>query len=186
MLFRSAQELTDLQWQMLLQRCPSRSFTIVGDRAQARNGFTETWNERLERVGFDRVHSASLRINYRTPEEVMDRAAPAIRKELPDANVPMSIRRAGIDVVDGKISDLQSIITEWTALNESGTGCVIGYFEYSDSNRIRCLTPALAKGLEFDLVVLIDPDSFGSGISGAVDRYVAMTRATQQLVVLTS
>ena len=46
-----AQELTDAEWQMLLQRCPSRSFTIVGDRAQARHGFTESWQERLERIG---------------------------------------------------------------------------------------------------------------------------------------
>jgi DNA helicase IV len=44
----------------------------------------------------------------------------------------------------------------------------------------------LAKGLEFDLVVVIDPDSFGDGIEGAVDRYVAMTRATAQLVILTT
>ncbi len=42
-----AQELTDAEWQMLLLRCPSRSFTIVGDRAQARHGFTESWQERL-------------------------------------------------------------------------------------------------------------------------------------------
>jgi ribosome-associated protein len=48
------------------------------------------------------------------------------------------------------------------------------------------LTPQLAKGLEFDLVVLVDPQAFSAGIEGAVDRYVAMTRATQQLVVLTS
>ena len=46
-----AQELTDAEWQMLLRRCPSRSFTIVGDRAQARHGFTESWQERLERIG---------------------------------------------------------------------------------------------------------------------------------------
>jgi DNA helicase IV len=44
----------------------------------------------------------------------------------------------------------------------------------------------LAKGLEFDLVVLVDPETFGDGIEGAVDRYVAMTRATQQLVILTT
>src|SRR5690606_25533982 len=50
-----AQELTDAEWQMLLQRCPSSSFTIVGDRAQARHGFTESWRERLERVGLERV-----------------------------------------------------------------------------------------------------------------------------------
>ena len=46
-----AQELTDAEWQMLLLRCPSRSFTIVGDRAQARHGFGESWEERLARVG---------------------------------------------------------------------------------------------------------------------------------------
>ena len=48
------------------------------------------------------------------------------------------------------------------------------------------VTPELSKGLEFDLVVLIDPETFGDGIEGAVDRYVAMTRATQQLVILSS
>ena len=52
--------------------------------------------------------------------------------------------------------------------------------------RVRLLTPELSKGLEFDLVILVDPETFGTGIEGAVDRYVAMTRATQQLVILTS
>src|SRR6478609_11855310 len=61
-----AQELTDAEWQMLLLRCPSRSFTIVGDRAQARHGFAESWRERLERVGFARIDEAGLTINYRT------------------------------------------------------------------------------------------------------------------------
>jgi DNA helicase IV len=46
------------------------------------------------------------------------------------------------------------------------------------------LGPEQVKGLEFDVVV-VDPDGFGSGIQAVVDRYVAMTRATQQLVVLT-
>ena len=53
-----AQELTDAEWQMLLRRCPSRSFTIVGDRAQARHGFTESWQERLERIGLDNINLA--------------------------------------------------------------------------------------------------------------------------------
>ena len=74
-----AQELTDAEWQMLLLRCPSRSFTIVGDRAQARHGFTESWQARLERVGLDRVSLATLSINYRTPAEVMAEAEPVIR-----------------------------------------------------------------------------------------------------------
>ena len=57
---------------------------------------------------------------------------------------------------------------------------------FQATSRVRSLTPELSKGLEFDLVVLVDPEAFGDGIEGAVDRYVAMTRATQQLVILTS
>jgi DNA helicase IV len=181
-----AQELTDAEWQMLLLRCPSRSFTIVGDRAQARHGFTESWQERLERIGLDRIELASLSINYRTPEEVMAEAEPVIRAVLPDANVPTSIRSTGVPVVHGSASDLGSILDTWLAAHAEGIACVIGDPTFRATSRVRSLTPELSKGLEFDLVVLIDPEAFGKGIEGAVDRYVAMTRATQRLVVLTN
>jgi superfamily I DNA/RNA helicase len=183
-----AQELTDAEWQMLLLRCPSRSFTIVGDRAQARHGFTESWQERLERVGLDRITLASLTINYRTPEEVMAEAEPVIRAALPDANVPTSIRGSGVPVVHGSTDELHSILDTWIAEHAEGEGiaCVIGDPLFRGTSRVRSLTPELAKGLEFDLVVLVDPEAFGTGTEGAVDRYVAMTRATQQLVILTS
>jgi DNA helicase IV len=181
-----AQELTDAEWQMLLLRCPSRSFTIVGDRAQARHGFTEPWQERLERIGLDQVTLASLTINYRTPEEVMAEAEPVIRAVLPDANVPVSIRRSGLPVVHGPASDLGPVLGTWLAAHADGIACVIGDPAFRARSRVWSLTPELSKGLEFDLVVLIDPAAFGEGIEGAVDRYVAMTRATQQLVILTS
>ena len=185
-----AQELTDAQWQMLLLRCPSRSFTIVGDRAQARHGFTESWRQRLTRIGIDRINLASLSINYRTPEEVMAEAEPVIRAVLPDANVPTSIRSNDVPVVHGSVSDLSSVLDAWLAAHADGIACVIGADGTADrtfraTSRVRSLTPELSKGLEFDLVVLIDPEAFGEGIEGAVDRYVAMTRATQQLVILT-
>ncbi|MFI6444248.1 RNA polymerase recycling motor ATPase HelR [Kitasatospora sp. NPDC050543] len=181
-----AQELTDAEWQMLLLRCPSRSFTIVGDRAQARHGFTESWQERLERVGLDRITVACLSVNYRTPEEVMAEAEPVIRAVLPDANVPTSIRSSGIPVVHGSVSDLDAILDTWLAEHAEGIACVIGDPTFRPTSRVRSLTPGLSKGLEFDLVVLIDPEAFGEGIAGGVDRYVAMTRATQRLVILTS
>ncbi|MFB9966198.1 RNA polymerase recycling motor ATPase HelR [Sinosporangium siamense] len=180
-----AQELTDAEWQMLLLRCPSRSFTIVGDRAQARHGFTEPWRARLERIGLDQISLATLTINYRTPEEVMAEAEPVIRAVLPDANVPTSIRTGGVPVVHGPTSDLGSILDTWLAAHSDGIACVIGDPAFRDIPRVRSLTPELARGLEFDLVVLINPEEYGRGIEGAVDRYVAMTRATQQLVILT-
>ncbi|MBB4140717.1 RNA polymerase recycling motor ATPase HelR [Microbacterium invictum] len=186
-----AQELTDAEWQMLLRRCPSRSFTIVGDRAQARHGFSESWTERLERIGFRDVHMASLTVNYRTPEEVMAEAEPVIRAAIPDANVPTSVRSSGVGVHHGSVAELGGIVAQWLAAHEEGIACVISPegrpVEWAaGTDRVRMLTPETAKGLEFDLVVLIDPDRFGDGITGAVDRYVAMTRATQRLAILTS
>lgn len=180
-----AQELTDAEWRMLLLRCPSRSFTVVGDRAQARHGFAESWRERLERIGLDRIELASLSINYRTPAEVMAVAEPVIRAALPDANVPTSIRSTGVPVVHGSVDEFGAIVSAWLAEHAEGTVCVIGDPRFPARPRVRSLTPESAKGLEFDLVVLVEPAAFGTGIEGAVDRYVGMTRATQQLVILT-
>ncbi|GAB3437304.1 RNA polymerase recycling motor ATPase HelR [Phycicoccus ginsengisoli] len=181
-----AQELTDAQWSMLLGRCPSRSLTVVGDRAQARHGFHESWEERLGRVGLARVRLAHLGVNYRTPQEVMAEAEPVIRAALPDANVPTSVRASGRPVVHRHVDDLSAVVDAWLEEHAEGEGvaCVIGAPAYPGTSRVRSLTPQLAKGLEFDLVVLVEPESLGDGIEGAVDRYVAMTRATQQLVVL--
>lgn len=181
-----AQELTDAEWRMLIRRCPSRSFTVVGDRAQARHGFTESWAERLERVGLHDVELASLRVNYRTPAEVMEAAAPVIHSVLPDANVPTSVRSTGIPVEHAALADLPSLLADWQRTHPEGIACVIGDPGFRPTARVRSLSPQHAKGLEFDLVVLVAPESFGTGIEGAVDRYVAMTRATQRLVVIGS
>ena len=191
-----AQELTDAEWQMLLRRCPSRSFTIVGDRAQARHGFAESWQERLRRVGFDQVRLGSLSVNYRTPQEVMAEAEPVIRAVLPDANVPVSVRSSGRSVAHGAVSELGPVLRAWLAEHADGVACVIGAGGLDDPTaralardepRVRALPPELSKGLEFDLVILVDGGfSTASGVQAAVDRYVAMTRATQHLVILTS
>ena len=214
-----AQELTDAEWQMLLRRCPSRSFTVVGDRAQARHGFAESWQERLVRVGLGQVRVAPLSINYRTPQEVMAEAEPVIRAVVADANVPTSVRSTGVPVVHGPAAELDAILDSWLAAHADGIACVIGAHDvvegrvralFRDQPRVRWLTPELSKGLEFDLVVVVDAEPAGAGASSgepaggsaldgrtldgrtldgrerAVDRYVAMTRATQQLVILTS
>ncbi|MDL5351085.1 RNA polymerase recycling motor ATPase HelR [Microbacterium sp. zg-YB36] len=179
-----AQELTDAEWRMLLSRCPSRSFTVVGDRAQARHGFTQSWPERLTRAGLKNITVSELTINYRTPAEIMAEAEQVIRAAVPNANVPTSVRTGGVPVRRGTRSELETIVASWLAENEEGTACVIGDPTFASSARVQSLTPELSKGLEFDLVVLVDPHRFGEGIEGVVDHYVAMTRATRGLVVL--
>ncbi|GAA1487555.1 RNA polymerase recycling motor ATPase HelR [Brachybacterium sacelli] len=180
-----AQELTDAQWAMILRRCPSRSLTIVGDRAQAARGFPDTWREHLAGIGLDRVEIRALSINYRTPREIMEEAAPVIRAALPDANVPRSIRETGVPVRHGRTEELEEILEAWLGEHEEGTVGVIGHPTLVSTARVQALTPQLAKGLEFDLVVLVDPENFGEGLEGAAARYVAMTRATAELAVLT-
>lgn len=176
-----AQELTDAEWLMVLRRCPSRSITIVGDRTQAREPFAESWEERLGRVGLRDVRTTRLRINYRTPSEIMAVAEPVIRAAVPDANVPTSIRDSGIPVQVGTVDERDSVLAAWQATSADGIACVVGDAGYAGTDRIRSLPPEATKGLEFDLVVLVDPERWRP-----VDRYVAMTRATERLVALSS
>lgn len=211
-----AQDLTDAQWQMLLARCPSRSFTIVGDRAQSRAGFGESWEDRLNALGMHDVRTAKLTVNYRTPIEIMDEAEALIRTVLPHADVPTSVRSSGVPVQHGNVSELDAILDRWLTSHPEGTACVIDMADQADTaslatdlheteresqlsstesiyrqnGRVQWLTAETAKGLEFDLVVLVEPDEFvdprefATDIAHVVDRYVAMTRATQELVVL--
>ncbi|HEX5917100.1 MAG TPA: hypothetical protein VFY76_04560, partial [Nocardioides sp.] len=90
-----------------------------------------------------------------------------------------------------------AILESWLAEHAEGTAVVVegdrsrdgrrdAILDHRWGGRVRSLAPELVKGLEFDLVVLVDPHELGDGVTGAVDRYVAMTRATQRLVVLTS
>ncbi|MFY9678412.1 RNA polymerase recycling motor ATPase HelR [Glutamicibacter protophormiae] len=179
-----AQDLTDAQWAMVLSRCPSGSLTIVGDRAQATAGFSGSWAERLARAGIRDVHVAALNINYRTTAQVMDAAATAIRQQVPGANVPVSVRTNGAPVRYAHPDDLEPILNAWLQSHAEGVAAVIGHDAFTARLRVAALSPEQAKGLEFDLVLLYRPERFGSGVEGAVRRYVSMTRATAQLVVL--
>jgi len=123
----------------------------------------------------------------------MAEAEPTIRAALPDANVPASVRSSGIPVRRGDLSELDTVLREWLERNTEGVACVIAPVPDAvvsrlpaGEARVSVLTAEGAKGLEFDLVVLVDPEGFGAGIEGAVDRYVAMTRATRELVILSS
>lgn len=144
----------------------------------------------------------SLRINYRTPAQVMAEAAPVILAEVPDAVVPTSIRTGVEPVIHGDAGDLEHLLDRWLAGHPEGTACVIDarcaiggaaagerpstipQQARAERHRVRFLDPVAVKGLEFDLVVLVHPAALGQGRRGAVDRYVSMTRTTSQLVIL--
>ena len=156
----------------------------MGDRAQARHGFTESWENRLARVGLRDIRISYLGVNYRTPTEVMEAAAPEILAAIPDANVPSSVRESGVPVRHDVVTSLPQLLDAWLDAHPEGVACVIGAPGFAPTSRVRSLTPAASKGLEFDLVVLVRPEQFGQDVTGAVDRYVSMTRSTRELIVL--
>jgi hypothetical protein len=88
-----AQELSAMDWRMLIRRCPSRSMTIVGDLNQASAaGGADTWAQVLDPVAAGRWRTARLTVNYRTPKPAMALAAALLP---PGAEPPVSVRDSG-------------------------------------------------------------------------------------------
>ena len=180
-----AQELSEMDWRVLMRRCPSRSFTVVGDLAQRRSMAGATsWAEMLESYVPDRWVYRSLSVNYRTPAEIMAVAAALLADFAPDVRAPESVRACGIRpwsrrvTADGLAAAIEEFVAE-EATND-GTSIVIG-----PPGVPGAVAPSETKGLEFDSVLVVEPDRIlADGPRGAAELYVALTRATQRLGVL--
>ncbi|MEV6492337.1 hypothetical protein AB0M20_27500 [Actinoplanes sp. NPDC051633] len=88
-----AQELSAMAWRMVLRRVPGRSMTVAGDVGQtSAPGGADSWEGALRPHAGDRWRMARLSVNYRTPAEIMDAAAPLRR----DDGGPVSVRAEGV------------------------------------------------------------------------------------------
>ncbi|MDG4780034.1 AAA family ATPase [Micromonospora sp. WMMD961] len=208
-----AQELSPMAWRLLMRRCPSRSMTIVGDVAQtgALSG-TPSWADALAPYVAQRWRLTELTVSYRTPAEIMAVAADVLAEIDPALRPPRSVRESGVPPWDrtvpderlaaelvaeaareaagltdgrlgvlvpaGRVGELGSALT--AALPEAAVG------EHPElESRVVVLTVAQAKGLEFDSVLVVDPDRMvAESPRGRSDLYVALTRATQRLGIL--
>ncbi|WP_433689258.1 HelD family protein [Micromonospora carbonacea] len=208
-----AQELSPMAWRLLMRRCPSRSMTIVGDVAQtgALAG-TPSWGEALEPYVAQRWRLEELTVSYRTPAEIMSVAAGVLAEIDPQLRPPRSVRRSGVPpwerAVDGgrlagELAD--TAVAEAADLTDGRLGVIVpaGRVDALGAallavlpeaavgdhpeleSRVVLLTVAQAKGLEFDTVLVVDPDGIvAESPRGHSDLYVALTRATQRLGVL--
>ena len=180
-----AQELSEMDWRVLMRRCPSRSFTVVGDLAQRRSAAGATsWDTMLEPYVPGRWLYRSLSVNYRTPAEIMVIAAALLAEFAPGVLAPESVRSTGVQPWSRRVTEgeLPSAIEQFV-LDESvreGTSVVIG------PSGVPGMVPASeTKGLEFDAVLVVEPERIiAQGPRGAAELYVALTRATQRLGVL--
>lgn len=180
-----AQELSAMDWRVLMRRCPSRSFTVVGDLAQRRSAAGSTsWATTMEPYVAQRWVYKTLTVNYRTPAEIMAVAAALLAEIAPDVTPPESVRASGAQPWSRQVSadQLGSAIEEFTRqeAEREGTSVVIG------PHGVPGTVPAAeTKGLEFDAVLVVEPDQIlAEGPRGAAELYVALTRATQRLGVL--
>lgn len=180
-----AQELSEMDWRVLMRRCPNRSFTVVGDLAQRRSAAGATaWDTMLEPYVPGRWVYRSLSVNYRTPAEIMAVAAALLAEFAPDIRPPDSVRACGVMPWSRQVTDdeMASAIDEFVDVEaqREGTSVVIGPPDVPGA-----VPPSETKGLEFDAVLVVDPDRILTmGPRGAAELYVALTRATQRLGVL--
>ncbi|MBM7775427.1 DNA helicase IV [Actinokineospora baliensis] len=180
-----AQELSEMDWRVLMRRCPGRSFTVVGDLAQRRAAAgARSWAAMLEPYVPDRWVYRSLTVNYRTPAEIMAVAAAVLADFAPTVQPPDSVRSCGVAPWSRHVTaaDLPEAIEAFTRTESTreGTSIVIG-----PPGTPGAVPASETKGLEFDAVLVVDPDTIlADGPRGAAELYVALTRATQRLGVL--
>ncbi|MEV7553910.1 RNA polymerase recycling motor ATPase HelR [Amycolatopsis sp. NPDC089917] len=183
-----AQELSEMDWRVLMRRCPSRSFTVVGDLAQRRSpSGARSWDEMLSRYVADRWVYRKLTVNYRTPSEIMAVAASVLASFAPDVVPPESVRSCGVPPWARRLSEMDTVDVEDAVAEfvreesgREGTSVVIG-----PPGVPGAITPSAAKGLEYDAVLVVGPERIlAGGPNGAAELYVALTRATQRLGVL--
>ena len=180
-----AQELSEMDWRALMRRCPDKSFTIVGDLAQRRSeAGARSWATMFDPYAKGRWVYRSLTVNYRTPAEIMAVASALLSEFAPGTVPPESVRACGVEPWARHVDadELPAAIDEFVAGESAheGTSIVIGPPGVPGT-----VPPSETKGLEFDSVLVVNPDRILSdGPRGAAELYVALTRATQRLGVL--
>ncbi|QKV79653.1 AAA family ATPase [Amycolatopsis sp. Hca4] len=194
-----AQELSAMDWRLLMRRTPNRSMTLVGDVAQTgAAGGARSWGEVLSPYVEDRWRLEQLTVNYRTPAEIMAAAARVLAEVSPELSAPSSVRETGVPPWSVRPvsleAELPGLVTRELSEVDGGTVAVLvpaGRFAEvsallgSHDERLSVLTVERSKGLEFDSVVLVAPDEVVAGSPrGLNDLYVALTRATRRLGVV--
>ncbi len=188
-----AQELSAMQWQMVARRVPSRSITAVGDidQAEAPHRHT-TWEEAITPVFGERWSRRALTICYRTPREVMALTGPVLSRAGSRNEPPRAVRDSGFGPWEVTSPDhempetVASLVDALSARWEGGTVGVVAPRSRLVALRERMpdavvLAATEAKGLEWDAVVVVDPDGIAAEPRGWNGLYVALTRCTQEL-----
>ncbi|MEO6472544.1 MAG: AAA family ATPase [Aeromicrobium sp.] len=199
-----AQDLSPMQWRMLGRRGRYASWTIVGDEAQSSWPHpAESAAARAKALDGKPEHAFRLSTNYRNSAEIYDFAAGVARIAVPNPDLPDAVRRTGESpqhILGPDVTDSLITAIEEMAERVEGTIAVVASVAdrvrlaeqlaatlESHSGRVKLLDGLDTKGLEFDGVVVAEPDAIiDESPSGWRTLYVVLTRATQLLTTVGS
>ncbi|WP_053741620.1 HelD family protein [Streptomyces sp. NRRL WC-3618] len=196
-----AQDLTPMQWRMVGRRGRHATWTVVGDPAQSSwSDPDEAAQARDEALGSRPRRRFTLTVNYRNPAEIAELAAKVLALAMPGSESPRAVRSTGVEprFVPVRGSLAQSVRDEAARLLDlvDGTvGVVVAMNRREEAarwlaglgDRVVALGSLEAKGLEYDATVVVSPAEIADeSPAGLRVLYVALTRATQQLTVVSA
>ncbi|KNX39506.1 ATPase AAA [Luteipulveratus halotolerans] len=214
-----AQDLSPMQLRAVGRRCSTGSATVLGDIAQGTTPWaTQSWDETMTHLGKTDHHLEVLDRGFRVPAAVIEYAARLLPSMAPGLGAPVSVRDnpGRLDLVavdaggvsDALVSTLRSaaatpgsigVIAPDTTLedlskalssNEIGHGRLDRDHGDDEDHQVQLVPATVAKGLEFDRVVVIEPTDIAAAEpderTGLRRLYVVLTRAVSALTVLHS
>ncbi|MER7717243.1 UvrD-helicase domain-containing protein [Streptomyces flaveolus] len=196
-----AQDLTPMQWRMVGRRGRHATWTVVGDPAQS------SWSDpdeaaaaRDEALGTRPRRRFELTVNYRNPAEIAELAAKVLALAMPGSEAPTAVRSTGVEprfavVGDALASTVRAEAARLLDLVDGTVGVVVAMNRREEArrwlaglgDRVVALGSLEAKGLEYDATVVVSPAEIADeSPAGLRVLYVALTRATQQLTIVSS
>ncbi|MER7056216.1 UvrD-helicase domain-containing protein [Streptomyces sp. NPDC000351] len=194
-----AQDLTPMQWRMVGRRGRHATWTVVGDPAQS------SWSDpdeaaaaRDEALGTRPRRRFELTVNYRNPAEIAELAAKVLALAMPGSESPTAVRSTGVEprfavAGDSSARTVRAEAARLLGLVDGTVGVVVAMNRREEArrwlaglgDRVVALGSLEAKGLEYDATVVVSPAEIADeSPAGLRVLYVALTRATQQLTVV--
>ncbi|WP_445402939.1 HelD family protein [Streptomyces sp. LE64] len=195
-----AQDLTPMQWRMVGRRGRHATWTVVGDPAQSSwSDVDEATGARDEALGNRPRRRFTLTVNYRNPAEIAALAARVLALAMPGATSPSAVRSTGLEPRFATVDDrgqgrtVRAEAERLLDLVDGTVGVVVAMNRRAEAarwlaglgDRVVALGSLEAKGLEYDATVVVSPAEIADeSPAGLRVLYVALTRATQQLTVV--
>ncbi|MFE3638650.1 UvrD-helicase domain-containing protein [Streptomyces cellostaticus] len=202
-----AQDLTPMQWRMVGRRGRHATWTVVGDPAQSSwSDPDEAAEARDEALGTRPRRRFQLTVNYRNPAEIAELAARVLALAMPGSQAPSAVRSTGVEprfvtaagaagapARDPLEATVRAEAERLLGLVDGTVGVVVAMNRREEArrwlaglgDRVVALGSLEAKGLEYDATVVVSPAEIADeSPAGLRVLYVALTRATQQLTVV--